>query len=125
VSSDGRFHNKAQQLTEGGVDLSLEITGSATFDAALKSLRRGGRVVVLGNIETTKIAINPGAMILYGYTITGSASCSHQDLTDVLGLVQAGELAPQIDRVMPLSQAAEAHRLLEARAAVGRIVLVP
>ncbi len=125
VNSDGRFHQKAQHLSDGGVDLSLEVTGSATFDSALRSLRRGGRIVVVGNIETSKIAINPGALILYGYTIVGSASCTHQDLKDVLGLTAAGELKPQIAKTLPLSEAAEAHRLLEARAVVGRIVLVP
>ena len=64
-------------------------------------------------------------MILYGYEILGSASCTHADLADIFGLVRAGELAPVIDRTLPLEQAAEAHRILGERAAVGRIVLVP
>ncbi|MCC6558813.1 MAG: zinc-binding dehydrogenase [Polyangiaceae bacterium] len=44
---------------------------------------------------------------------------------DALDLVRTGEIAPVIDRTLPLEGAAEAHRLLADRAAVGRIVLVP
>jgi NADPH:quinone reductase-like Zn-dependent oxidoreductase len=43
----------------------------------------------------------------------------------VFGLVEKGELVPRVDRTLPLSEAAEAHRLLAKRAVVGRVVLVP
>ncbi len=125
VAPDGRFQPEVMRRTDGGVDLCLELTGSATFRDALRSLRRGGRIVVLGNIEQAKIDVNPGALVLYGYEILGSASCTHRDLQDVLDLVARGDLAPQIDRVLPLAEAPLAHRLLQERAVVGRVVLVP
>jgi NADPH:quinone reductase-like Zn-dependent oxidoreductase len=125
VSPDGRFHNQVAAVSDGGVDVSLELTGSATFPSALRSLRRGGRMVVVGNIEASKVELSLGALIVYNYEILGSAMCAHRDLEDVFGLVRAGELAPVIDRTLPLEQAADAHRLLAERAAVGRIVLVP
>ena len=125
VSPDGQFHARLQDLSDGGVDLCLELTGAATFRSALRSLRRGGRMVVIGNIDTRKIDLNLGALILYGYELYGSASCTRRDLLDVFALVERGQLRPQIDRTLPLGEAAEAHRLLEARAVVGRIVLLP
>jgi acryloyl-coenzyme A reductase len=125
VSADGRFHEEVLKRNDGGVDLALELTGSATFAGALRSLRRGGRIVVVGNIETEKLAINPGALIIYGHTILGSASCTHRDLEDVIRMVGAGEITAKVDRVLPLGEAAEAHRLLAERAVVGRVVLVP
>jgi len=125
VSADGRFHGKVQELSDGGVDVCLELTGHATFPAAMRSLRRGGRMVVVGNIDTTKIELNLGALIVYHYEIIGSATCSKQDLVDVFGLVAAGELTPMIDRTLSLDRAAEAHRLLADRAVVGRVVLTP
>jgi NADPH:quinone reductase-like Zn-dependent oxidoreductase len=125
VSSDGRFDGEVKRLTDGGVDLALELTGSATFLGSLRSLRRGGRLVVVGNIDTEKVAMNLGYLILHGLTVAGSASCWRDDPTDVFAMVEKGELAPKIDRVLPLAEAAEAHRLLAERKVVGRVVLVP
>ena len=43
----------------------------------------------------------------------------------MIRLYEAGKIDPVIDRVLPLAEAAEAHRALEAREVIGRIVLVP
>lgn len=125
VSADGRFQDEARLMSDGGIDLALELTGSATFVGALRSLRRGGRMVVVGNIEASRVELSLGALILYGHTLIGAASCTTQDMADVLRLVESGELLPRIDRVLPLAEAATAHRLLAERAVVGRVVLVP
>ena len=45
-------------------------------------------------------------------------------LFDVIQQVQKGRLRPVVDRVLPLSDAAEAHRVLEEREAFGKVVLV-
>jgi acryloyl-coenzyme A reductase len=123
--SEEDFHDEVIARTGGGVDACLELTGSATFRSGLKSLRRGGRMVVVGNIEATKVEVNPGALIVNGHSIIGSASCTRQDMTDVFTLVEGGDLWPRIDRTLPLEQASYAHQLLADRAVVGRIVLVP
>ena len=47
------------------------------------------------------------------------------ELAEVLKFVRAGRLEPVVDRVMPLAEAAEAHRRIEARQNFGKIVLVP
>lgn len=125
VSPDGHFTKEVRHRTSGGVDLAVDCVGPSTFDASLKSLRKGGRVVVVGNVEKIKVDLNLGALIMFGYDIVGSASCTRRDLLDVLGLVRDGALVPKVDRTMPLEQAADAHRLLEDRAISGRIVLVP
>jgi D-arabinose 1-dehydrogenase-like Zn-dependent alcohol dehydrogenase len=80
---------------------------------------------LLGNIELAKVELNPGALIVRGLSVIGSGSCTAKDLEDVLAMVAEGTLVPRIDRRLPLEQAAEAHRLLAARAVVGRVVLVP
>jgi NADPH:quinone reductase len=43
----------------------------------------------------------------------------------VIQMVETGEILAQVDRILPLAEAAEAHRLLADRAVVGRVVLVP
>jgi len=123
VGVDRELHRRVKRGPRGPVDVVLELTGSVTFNAALRSLRRGGRMVIIGNIDTEKISLNLGAIILYGYEIYGSASCTHRDLSDVLLLARDGHLRATIDRKLPLEQAAAAHELLAQRAVVGRIVL--
>ncbi|MRG94297.1 alcohol dehydrogenase catalytic domain-containing protein [Polyangium spumosum] len=124
VSPDGRFEDDVKARV-GLVDVALELTGSATFGAALKTLRRGGRLVVVGNIDQAKVSLRLGALILWGHTIAGSASCTREDLEHVLDLAAKGAIRAVIDRKLPLRYAAEAHALLEARAVFGRVVLVP
>jgi acryloyl-coenzyme A reductase len=125
VSPDGRFHEEVRRVTEGGADLALELTGNPTFLSALRSLRQGGRLVVLGNIDATKVGLSLGALIVNGTSILGTSSCGPEEMEDVFRLIEVGDLSPRIDRVLPLDQAAEAHRLLAARAVVGRVVLAP
>jgi acryloyl-coenzyme A reductase len=125
VSPDGKFTDEVRSRAGSPPDVALELTGSATFGAALKTLRRGGRMVVVGNIDTAKVSLNLGALILWGHTIMGSASCTRGDLERVLELTARGEIRAVIDRRLPLRQATDAHVLLEARAVFGRVVLVP
>jgi NADPH:quinone reductase-like Zn-dependent oxidoreductase len=47
------------------------------------------------------------------------------EMIEVLHFVREGKLKPVIDSVMPLAQAADAHRRIEAREHFGKIVLVP
>lgn len=126
VCPDCRFHEEARRLTGGrGVDVAVELTGSATFGSSIRSLRRGGRLIVVGNLDAAKVDLNLGAMIVYGLEIVGSASCTREDLEDVLSLVRTGIFAPRIDRTLPLDRAQDAHRLLAERSVFGRVVLVP
>jgi len=125
VSPDGKFTDEVKSRAGGLLDVALELTGSATFAAALKTLRRGGRMAVVGNIDTGKVSLSLGALILYGHTIVGSASCTRADLERVLDLAAQGALRAVIDRKLPLDQAREAHALLESRSVFGRIILEP
>lgn len=123
VSPGGDFEKEVRRL--GGADVALELTGNATFRGALKSLRRRGRLVLVGNITTEKVSFNPGAVILVGLTIAGSHGCSRRDLLDCFELMRRGELDVVIDRALPLSAAGEAHDVLASRGATGRVVLRP
>ena len=120
VSEDLRFHKRVS-----GVDVVIDCVGTPTLNASLRSLRPTGRAVVVGNVTTERVEVNPGLVILNELTLVGSAGCNRADLLDVLGWVQSGEVEPIIADTLPLSSAADAHRTLESRGVTGRIVLRP
>ncbi|MDI6025297.1 alcohol dehydrogenase catalytic domain-containing protein [Corticibacterium sp. UT-5YL-CI-8] len=126
VSADGNFGEDVRALTNGrGADLVVELTGSPTFAGTLRSLAPGGRCAVVGELHGNPVSINLGLLIIKEFRIEGVQSASRDDLCEVLEFMHANKIKPEVWRRMPLQSAAEAHRLLADRQAVGRILLVP
>ncbi|MBC8072211.1 MAG: zinc-binding dehydrogenase, partial [Deltaproteobacteria bacterium] len=126
VGEPAQLHHAVKRATGGvGVEVALDCVGTPTLNAALRSLRQGGRLVVLGNVTTLRWEINPGFVILGELEVHGSAGCNRADLEQVLRWVVAGELRPVLQEVLPLAAAAEAQRRLEQRRVSGRLVLSP
>lgn len=120
VSTDGAFNRRVD-----GVDVVLECVGVPTLEASVRSCRPMGRVVVAGNVTVDRYPVNPGYLILNEIAIVGTHGCTRRDLEQVFDWVRARTLRPVLDETLPLEQAREAHRRLEAKAASGRIVLTP
>ena len=77
VTSSPSFHENF--IREFGlVDISLELVGQPTFHSSLRCLNLLGKVVIIGNITTTPISVNPGLLILKELSIIGSSSASLQ-----------------------------------------------
>jgi D-arabinose 1-dehydrogenase-like Zn-dependent alcohol dehydrogenase len=125
VDPGATLHAKVREHAPLGVDVALELTGSPTFTASLRSLKNGGKLVLVGNILADSIKFNPGAVILFGYQILGSAGCTRTDLEDAFSMIAKKKLTVVVNQVLPLEKAADAHRILAERGAVGRIILTP
>ena len=125
VAEDFSFHEQVRALTGGeGADAVLEITGASTFKSSMRSVRAGGRVVIIGNLHPGHVPLNPALPILKEITLIGSGHATLEDLRRVIRLVAAGAISPVIAAQMPRNSAADAHRMLEARQTAGRIVLL-
>jgi len=124
-TAETRFHEGVLAVSRGGVDVALELTGSATFPGALRSLRQRGRMVIVGNIRTEKLLVNPGGLILRSQSISGSHGYTARDLLDCFEWMMTGQLKMVIDRTLPLKDARVAHDLLAQRSTHGRVILVP
>lgn len=121
-----KLQDEVRALTDGrGCDVALELTGAPTWNASIRSVRRGGRVVLVGNLNAERVELNPGYAILNEIEIAGSAGASRADLEHVLELAARGELEPVLAETLPLEKAEEAHARLRDRGATGRLVLVP
>lgn len=117
------FVAEARRLTgKRGVDIVFEHVGGETFERSLRALARGGRLVTCGATAAAEVTINLRLVFFKLLSILGSTMGSLAELQEVLKHVEAGRLRPVIDRVLPLAEVAEGHRILEAREAFGKIV---
>ena len=126
VAPDLEFAAEVRRLTGGdGAQVAIEIVGSATFAQTVKAMAPGGRVVIVGNLESGTIALNPGLVIVKELEIIGAYATTAGELETALGLTHAGKLSPYVSDVLPLGDAAKAHARLENREVAGRLVLCP
>ena len=110
---------------EGGVDVAVNFTGGDTWEATQRCLSKGGRILNCG--ATAGYAVTTDLRYLFSFEqqIIGSDGWNRGDLTALLSLLAEGRLAPLIDCILPLEEAAEAERMLEDREVVGKILLKP
>lgn len=126
VAEDGKFSAGVRAATDGeGVDIVVDTVGGAIFNEVRKSVTFGGRIVLVGDVTDTKVELTIAGIYRRGLEIRSAVSTSRRQLRNALRLVADGKVKPLVDRIMPLADAAEAHRMVEANAVAGRIVLVP
>jgi NADPH:quinone reductase len=121
------------ETSAAGVNVILDIVGGEYFARNIECLAMNGRLVQIGLMGGAKTELNLTAVLQRRLTITGSTlrarsvaekgALAREVETHVWPLLAAGRVAPVIDRVFPLDQAAEAHRRLESGEHVGKIVL--
>lgn len=125
---------KVRALTQGrGVDVVLETAGGDNVAQALDALAPFGRMVFIGQSSGKTAQIDPWQLTVPNRTVTGfyiGGYLAFPDLIqatlgEIMGFIMAGKLSIQVGKVLPLSQAAEAHRLLEGRKTTGKLVLQP
>ncbi len=110
---------------KAGVNVVFEHTGASTFDGSLKVLQRGGRLVTCGATTGGLVQLSLHALFFKSLSILGSTMGSKGDLRHVLRLFDQGRFEAVLARTLPMAEVGEAHRLLEERAALGKLVLLP
>jgi NADPH:quinone reductase-like Zn-dependent oxidoreductase len=106
-----------------GADVVVEHVGAATFPKSVVACARGGRIVTCGATDGYEPVLNLRHVFWRQLSILGSTLASKARLFEVVALMGAGRLRPVVDRVLPLEDVATGHRLIEARAVFGKIVL--
>jgi NADPH:quinone reductase-like Zn-dependent oxidoreductase len=115
-----------RRTNKRGVDLVLENVGAATWDRALRSVVKGGRVVVYGATSGPHVQIDLRQLFWKQYAIIGATMANRREFNTVMRLLfWERRLEPVVDRVLPLSEIREAHRALESGEQFGKIVLTP
>lgn len=128
-----RFDEAVMRITGGrGVDVVYDSVGQDTFEGSLNCLRTRGMLVVFGQSSGPIPPIDTGTLNRKGSLFLTRTGLGHHLLTreellwragDVLDWVATGKITPRIGATYPLSEAATAHRDLESRRTVGKLIL--
>lgn len=105
-----------------GVDVVVDNVGM-TFMHSLRALRKGGRLLTVGNSAGPKIEIDNRYVFAKHLSIIGSTMSTLEDFKEVMDLIVAGKLQPIMDKTYPLRDAALAQERLWKNENFGKITL--
>jgi NADPH:quinone reductase-like Zn-dependent oxidoreductase len=118
------FVAEVKRLTgKRGADVVIEHVGGEVMAKSVLATASGGRIVTCGATTGFEPKIDLRHVFFRQIEILGSTMGPRGALFGILELVKQGALKPVVDRVLPLWDAAEGHRVLEAREAFGKVVL--
>ena len=117
---------EVRRLTDRkGVDVVVEHTGAATWPGSISSLKNNGRLVTCGATSGYDARTDLRQVFYRHLNILGSFMGSKAELLEALKFVREGKIRAVVDRVLPLSEARQAHEVIENRAQFGKVVVKP
>ncbi|MDT0278340.1 NAD(P)H-quinone oxidoreductase [Blastococcus goldschmidtiae] len=136
---DEDFVERVREATDGrGVDVVLDNMGAKYLDRNVDALAVGGRLVIIGMQGGSKAELNIGKLLTKRASVHATAlrsrpATGHGGKAEIIDAVrrdvwpdvERGTIRPIVDRRLPMSRAAEAHRVVEASEHVGKVLLLP
>jgi len=132
--SKSDFLEEVKKITEGkGVHVVYDGVGKDTWEKSLKSLRRRGTLVLFGNARGPVPAFNPlqlsagGSLFLTRPTLNdyiAAPSELQERCADLFGWIKEKRVTVRVAKEFSLDQASDAHRFLEGRGALGKVLIV-
>jgi NADPH2:quinone reductase len=132
VRSDGAWKDEAKELSGGGVDVVIDPVGGDRFTDSLRSLREGGRLVVVGftggsipEVKVNRLLLNNTEVVGAGWGafVMGKPDVNSEIGSEVGRLIDEGFVRPIVGARFPLERASEALQLIDGRGATGKVVL--
>jgi NADPH:quinone reductase-like Zn-dependent oxidoreductase len=105
-----------------GVDVVVDNVG-VTFMQSLRALRKGGRLLTVGNSAGPKFEIDNRYLFARHLSIIGSTMSTLEEFREVMDLIVSGKLKPVMDKSFPLRDAARAQERLWNHENFGKITL--
>jgi NADPH:quinone reductase-like Zn-dependent oxidoreductase len=116
-----------ERIAELEAHVTWEPLGGRTFEQSLAALGREGRLVTPGAVGDPTVSFSIWAIVGKRARIEGVAgqTAPREAVESLVEALGRGELHPWVERELPLDDAAEAHRLIEAGEVAGRVILRP
>lgn len=108
-----------------GVDVVVDNVGKATLPISMQLVRRGGRIVIVGNTSGPNAELDIRYLFSKQISLIGSTMGNQQDYNDVMQQVFIGNIKPVIYKKFALDEGVEAMQILEKGEQFGKIVLTP
>jgi len=134
LRSDAAWREQARELTDDGVDVVLDPVGGDRFTDSLRSLREGGRLVVVGFTGGAIPEVKVNRLLLRNTEVVGAGWGAYvmprPEVARKMGetierMVLAGFIRPLIGARFGLEEAADALKLIDRRGATGKVVVEP
>lgn len=131
--TDPDWDEQVRQAVPGGVNVVIEAVGGDTLHRAIGLLAPFGRAIVFGASGGDMTSVPVRSMFALK-TVSGFSLLAYRatapdrlraQIAEVSDLLLKGELRAATDTRLPMTEIAEAHRLLEARTVRGRVILLP
>jgi D-arabinose 1-dehydrogenase-like Zn-dependent alcohol dehydrogenase len=120
------FSEIAKKWSKGrGVEAVLELVGTETIATSLKSMGKGGRLVIVGSHTGRDIPVHAGQLVGNEWEILGSRNVGKQELAEVVSLVETGRLKSIVTDVQPMENLESVLSQIANKEVVGRVVLEP
>jgi NADPH:quinone reductase-like Zn-dependent oxidoreductase len=123
-SKEENWSKTLYKLTQKqGVDIVIDNVGQATIVDSIRSVKRGGRILVVGNTSGYDAQIDLRYLFSKRISIIGSSMGPTSAYARVMALVAEGKLKPVVGATFPLSQARDAQAALESGDVFGKVVI--
>ncbi|MGE8475227.1 MAG: zinc-binding dehydrogenase [Paraburkholderia hospita] len=120
-----KYGKPQRRSYEGGADVVINFTGGDTWVPSLKCIKRGGSLLVCGATAGHDPKEDLRYIWSFEIRVIGSNSFYDDNLSALMELIRTRKIAVQIDKVLPLEQAAEGLRMIRDREVLGKIVVTP
>jgi NADPH:quinone reductase-like Zn-dependent oxidoreductase len=131
IGADAAFNHRAvdvaaevRRLTDGaGADAVVDSVGEQSWRHSLRSLRRGGRLLICGATTGPMVSLDLRRLFWHQWSILGSTLGSRREYAEIVRLAGERKLWPVVDQVFPWHRALEAFERIARGEQVGKLVI--
>ena len=114
---------EVRKLTVAGADVVVDSVGEKTWEASLKALRPGGRLVTCGATTGPIVSLDIRRLFWFQWSLLGSTMGSSAEFAQIMVLANSGALWPVVDSVVPLERGASAYQRMARGDQLGKLVI--